>query len=175
MNIIKRDGTEQKFDSDRIRNAILKAMKYGSGIVEEDIAESIAKECESLCEKGDISLTVLNIEDYVYNSLIEYEQFETAKAYEGYRAVQQYKRETNTTDDSILQLVENKNEDLMRENSNKNEYLASTQRDLIAGEVSKDISKRKLIPPHIVQAHEEGILHWHDMDCVKRFQETQAT
>ena len=164
MNIIKRDGTEQKFDSNRIKNAILKAMKYGSGMVEEDIAESIAEGCESLCRQGIIPLTVLNVEDYVYNSLVEYEQFETAKAYEGYRAVQQYKRETNTTDDSILKLVEYKNEDLMRENSNKNEYLASTQRDLIAGEVSKDISKRKLIPPHIVQAHEEGILHWHDMD-----------
>lgn len=164
MKIIKRNGMYQNFDKDRISNAILKAMKNGSGIVEEDIAKDIANECEWYCKEGSDIPTVHEVEDYVYNALIEYEQFETAKAYEGYRAVQEYKRETNTTDESILRLVDTTNEDVMRENSNKNGYLASTQRDLIAGEVSKDISKRKLIPPHIVQAHEEGVLHWHDMD-----------
>lgn len=164
MKIIKRNGMYQNFDKDRISNAILKAMKNGSGIVEEDIAKDIANECEWHCKESSDTPTVHEVEDYVYNALIEYEQFETAKAYEGYRAVQEYKRETNTTDESILRLIDTTNEDVMRENSNKNGYLASTQRDLIAGEVSKDISKRKLIPPHIVQAHEEGILHWHDMD-----------
>lgn len=164
MKIIKRNGMYQNFDKDRISNAILKAMKNGSGIVEEDIAKDIANECECHCKESNDIPTVHEVEDYVYNALIEYEQFETAKAYEGYRAVQEYKRETNTTDESILKLIDTTNEDVMRENSNKNGYLASTQRDLIAGEVSKDISKRKLIPPHIVQAHEEGVLHWHDMD-----------
>lgn len=164
MKIIKRNGMYQNFDKNRISNAILKAMKNGSGIVEEDIAKDIANECECYCKESNDTPTVHEVEDYVYNALIEYEQFETAKAYEGYRAVQEYKRETNTTDESILKLIDTTNEDVMRENSNKNGYLASTQRDLIAGEVSKDISKRKLIPPHIVQAHEEGVLHWHDMD-----------
>lgn len=164
MRIIKRDNATQEFDKNRISNAILKAMKNGSGIVEEDIALDIADKCEWYFKEGSDIPTVHDVENYVYNELISYEQFETAKAYEGYRAVQEYKRETNTTDESILRLIDTTNEDVMRENSNKNGYLASTQRDLIAGEVSKDISKRKLIPPHIVQAHEEGVLHWHDMD-----------
>lgn len=164
IKVIKRDGTEQKFDKDRIYIAIMKAMKNGSGIIEEDIAKAISYNCEEIYNNSKAIPTVNDIEEYVYNSLIEFEQFETAKAYEGYRAVQEYKREVNTTDEGILKLVNTTNEDVMRENSNKNGYLASTQRDLIAGEVSKDISIRKLIPPHIVQAHNEGILHWHDMD-----------
>ena len=89
---------------------------------------------------------------------------ETAKAYEGYRAVQEFKRNNNTTDESILSLVSRKNEDVMDENSNKNGAINATQRDLIAGEVSKDIARRKLIPAYIVQAHDEAVLHWHDMD-----------
>lgn len=164
MRIIKRDNATQEFDKNRISNAILKAMKNGSGIIEEDIALDIADKCEWYFKEGSDIPTVHDVENYVYNELISYEQFETAKAYEGYRAVQEYKRKINTTDESILKLIDTTNEDVMRENSNKNGYLASTQRDLIAGEVSKDIAKRKLIPPHIVQAHEEGILHWHDMD-----------
>jgi ribonucleoside-triphosphate reductase (formate) len=164
IKIIKRDGLSQEFDKERIEKAILKAMKNGSGIVEEDIATSIANTCETHCLQENIILTVHEVEDFVYNSLIEFEQFETAKAYEGYRAVQEYKREVNTTDEAILTLLDRSNEDVMRENSNKNGLIASTQRDLIAGEVSKDISRRKLIPTKIVQAHDEGILHWHDMD-----------
>ena len=88
--------------------------------------------------------------------------------------IQQFKRETNTTDDSILSLIDLSNEEVMNENSNKNPMMASTQRDLIAGEVSKDITRRKKLPARIVQAHDEGVLHFHDMDCVKRFQETQV-
>ena len=164
IKIIKRDGLTVYFDKIRIEKAILKAMKNGSGMVEVDIATSIANACETHYSKEDIAPTVHDIEDYVYNALIEFEQFETAKAYEGYRAVQEYKRETNTTDEAILTLLDRSNEDVMRENSNKNGLIASTQRDLIAGEVSKDISRRKLIPTKIVQAHDEGILHWHDMD-----------
>ena len=164
IKIIKRDGLTVGFDKIRIEQAILKAMKNGSGIVEKDIANSISNACESYYNQEDIVPTVHDIEDYVYNSLIEFEQFETAKAYEGYRAVQEFKREVNTTDEAILTLLDRSNEDIMRENSNKNGLIASTQRDLIAGEVSKDISRRKLIPTKIVQAHDEGILHWHDMD-----------
>ena len=164
IKIIKRDGLTVDFDKDRIEQAILKSMKNGSGIVEVDIATSIANACETHYSKEDIAPTVHDIEDYVYNALIEYEQFETAKAYEGYRAVQEFKREVNTSDEGILKLINEQNEDVMRENSNKNQYLNSTQRDLISGEVSKDITMRKLIPAKIVQAHREGILHWHDMD-----------
>mgnify|MGYP006399498647 CR=1 FL=1 len=110
----------------------------------------------------------------MYLKLIENGHELTAKAYEGYRAIQQFKRETNTTDDSILSLINKTNDDVMKENSNKNASIAATQRDLIAGEVSKDISRRRLIPAHMVQAHDEGTIHWHDMDCVKCSQETQV-
>ena len=110
----------------------------------------------------------------MYDRLVHYGQSVTAKAYEGYRAVQEFKRNTNTTDESILSLINKTNDDVMKENSNKNASIAATQRDLIAGEVSKDISRRRLIPSHMVQAHDEGTIHWHDMDCVKRFQETQV-
>lgn len=164
MEIIKRDGIKADFNKQKITDAILKSMKYGSGIVKEKIAESIGQECEEYFLTENKTPTVHMVEDFVYNSLIKHKQKETAKAYEGYRVIQEYKRETNTTDDSILKLLDTTNEDVMRENSNKNGYVVSTQRDLIAGEVSKDLSKRKLIPTRIVQAHVDGDLHWHDMD-----------
>jgi anaerobic ribonucleoside-triphosphate reductase len=164
MQIIKRDGTKTEFNKQKIVEAILKAMKYGSGIVKEKIADNIAQECEEYFTIENKVPTVHMVENFVYNSLIKHKQKETAKAYEGYRVIQEYKRETNTTDDSILKLLDTTNEDIMRENSNKNGYIVSTQRDLIAGEVSKDLSKRKLIPTRIVQAHVDGDLHWHDMD-----------
>ena len=124
--------------------------------------------------KEDETPTIYKIESYVYDRLVHYGQSVTAKAYEGYRAVQEFKRNTNTTDDSILSLINKTNDDVMKENSNKNASIAATQRDLIAGEVSKDISRRRLIPAHMVQAHDEGTIHWHDMDCVKCSQETQV-
>jgi anaerobic ribonucleoside-triphosphate reductase len=164
MQIIKRDGTKVDFDTQRIRNAILKAMKYGSGIVEESIADKIAYECKKVFSMDDKIPTVHMIEDYIYDTLIKLGHVQTAKSYEGYRVIQEYKREINTTDESILKLLDTTNEDVMRENSNKNGYVVSTQRDLIAGEVSKDLSKRKLIPTRIVQAHVSGDIHWHDMD-----------
>ena len=164
LMIIKRDGSSVGFDKFKIKNAILKSMKYGSGIYREDIANKIATEIEMHCYENSMSPTVHQVEDMVYRMLIENKQELTAKAYEGYRAVQSFKREKNTTDDSILSLLDRSNEEVMNENSNKNGMLASTQRDLVAGEVSKDIARRKLIPAHIVQAHDEGVLHFHDMD-----------
>ena len=164
LNIIKRDGSIVKFNKSKIEDAILKAMKYGSGIYEEEIAKKIADEIEMQSFKNENAPTVYQVEDMVYNKLIEYKHELTAKAYEGYRAVQSFKRETNTTDESIIGLLDKSNEDVISENSNKNGVLASTQRDLIAGEVSKDISRRKIIPAHIVHAHDEGVLHYHDMD-----------
>ncbi|WP_419749931.1 anaerobic ribonucleoside-triphosphate reductase [Terrisporobacter petrolearius] len=164
LNIIKRDGKVVKFDKDKIENAILKAMKNGSGVYIPEIAKEIAEEIETICMERDANATVYKIEEMVYTKLIDYKQKLTAKAYEGYRAVQSFKRTINTTDDSILGLLDRSNEDVLNENSNKNGILASTQRDLVAGEVSKDMSRRKLIPAHIVHAHDEGVLHYHDMD-----------
>ena len=164
MQVIKRDGSQVAFDETKIYEAILKAMKYGSGIVHKDVAKKIAEEIHVIVSKFPTSPTIFQIETYVYLKLIENGQELTAKAYEGYRAIQAFKRETNTTDHSILGLIELTNEEVMNENSNKNAMMASTQRDLIAGEVSKDISRRKKLPARIVQAHDEGILHFHDMD-----------
>lgn len=165
IQIVKRDGSLADFDKSKIMSAIMKAMRYGSGIVKQEIAFLITNECDMLFNvKAKDNPTVKQIEDYVYHALINYGQKETAKSYEGYRAVQEFKRNTNTTDESIMTLVENLNEEVMKENSNKNAIIASTQRDLIAGEVSKDIAMRKLIPSHIVQAHINGAIHWHDCD-----------
>lgn len=164
MNVIKRDGSIAKFTTSKIEKAILRAMKYGSGVVKYDIAKNIAESIHKAFADDQLDPTVYQIEDAVYFALCEEGEDLTAKAYEGYRAVQAFKREKNTTDASILTLVNNTNIDVMNENSNKNPILASTQRDLIAGEISKDISRRILIPTHIVQAHDDGILHWHDMD-----------
>ena len=161
MKVIKRDGLEVEFDKKKIENAILKAMKNGSGIVKPKIAQKIAEEIE---ESVIDNISVAQIEGKVYNLLIKYKQKNTARAYEGYRAVQEFRRNNNTTDESILTLLNKTNEDVIKENSNKNSVIASTQRDLIAGEVSKDIARRKLIPTYIIQAHEEGAIHWHDMD-----------
>ncbi|MBE6051265.1 MAG: anaerobic ribonucleoside-triphosphate reductase [Clostridium sp.] len=164
MDIIKRDGSKVIFDRNKIEDAIIKAMKNGSGIYLPDIARLIADDAVEKFSKEDEIPTIYKIESYVYDRLVHYGQSITAKAYEGYRAVQEFKRNTNTTDESILNLLDKKNEDVMKENSNKNSVIAATQRDLIAGEVSKDISRRRLIPAHMVQAHDEGIIHWHDMD-----------
>ena len=164
LDIIKRDGNVAKFDKNKIENAILKAMKYGSGVYIPEIAKEIAEDIETIYMERDTRATVYKVEEMVYTKLIDYKQKLTAKAYEGYRAVQSFKRTINTTDDSILGLLDRSNEDVLNENSNKNGILASTQRDLVAGEVSKDMSRRKLIPAHIVHAHDEGVLHYHDMD-----------
>lgn len=164
LNIIKRDGNIVEFNKEKIENAIIKAMKYGSGVYIPEIAKEIAIEIEDTYTNDTTTPTVYKVEEMVYTKLIDYKQKLTAKAYEGYRAVQSFKREINTTDDSILGLLDKSNEDVLNENSNKNGMLASTQRDLVAGEVSKDMSRRKLIPAHIVHAHDEGVLHYHDMD-----------
>lgn len=161
--VIKRDGSIVDFDNLKIYGAIMKAMTKGSGIVKEEVAIDIAKTAHHLYQDKEM-ISIFDIEKYVFDSLIQAGEKETARAYEGYRAIQSFKRETNTTDESILGLVNFTNEEVMNENSNKDGVLASTQRDLIAGEVSKDIARRRLLPAHIVQAHDEGILHYHDLD-----------
>ena len=164
IRIIKRDDRVVDFDREKIVEAITKAMKYGSGIYQPEIAEKIAVEIEQHAIDFNETLTVKRVENDVYKKLTQYGCQDTAKAYESYRAVQAFKRQVNTTDDSILGVLDRSNEDVLNENSNKNGVLASTQRDLVAGEVSKDIARRKLIPAHIVQAHDEGTIHYHDLD-----------
>ena len=168
MLITKRNGNTAQFEKKKIYDAIIKAMKYGSGILEENVAIDIANEIEEmLLNRDDVNIkcvSIYDIEALVYDKLIEKNHIYTAKAYEGYRSVQEFKRNTNTTDNEILTLLNNTNEDVLNENSNKNSLIAATQRDLIAGEISKDIARRKLIPAHIVQAHDEGVLHMHDLD-----------
>ena len=163
LKVIKRDGSVVDFDSNKIKIAIIKAMKSVS-IEEEGIAEKIAKDIENIAKVKDSNLTIKQIEDYVFNELVQLGLEEVAKSYEGYRAVQEFKRAVNTTDDSILGLIHTTNEDVLKENSNKDSYLISTQRDLIAGEVCKDLARRRILPAKIVQAHDEGAIHWHDMD-----------
>lgn len=164
LQVIKRNGTKVDFDKDKIVIAIEKAMQSSSGVYIEGQALEIANEIEKLAGEKDLPLSIYDIEGEVYYRLIQNENPATARAYESYKSVQQFKREQNTTDDDILGLLNETNEDLMDENSNKNAVIASTQRDLIAGEVSKDIAKRKMIPGDLVEAHESGAIHIHDMD-----------
>lgn len=161
--VIKRDCTEVDFDKTKIQQAILKAMKYGSGIIKEDIARYISDEIEEYCKDLD-SISIYQIEDMVYDKLISKGERLTAKSYEGYRAVREFQREINTIDESVYGIVTGENKDAIHENSNKNAYIISTQRDLIAGEFSKDYCRRRKLPTKIVQAHDEGVIHFHDMD-----------
>ena len=163
LSVIKRNGNKVNFDSKKIYNAIYRSMKYGSGLVDIDVIDAVVEDIENeLMNRNEV--TIYEIEDLVYMNLIKYKHEMTAKAYEGFRAVQEFKRATNTTDDDIIGLIKGTNKDAIKENSNKNAQKASTQRDLIAGEVSKDIARRKLIPAHIIHAHDMGIIHYHDMD-----------
>lgn len=162
--VIKRNDELVAFDATKIENAILKAMKYGTGIVDEEVARSIAHEIESICMQMQKDITIGQIETHVYIMLIQHGHELTARSYENYRAIQAYRRVNNTTDESILGLINLTNKEVMNENSNKNAMMASTQRDLIAGEISKDITRRKKLPARIVQAHDDGVLHFHDAD-----------
>lgn len=163
LQVIKRNGIKANFDKDKIIIAIKKAMNSPSGVFVEGQAEEIAREIEE--ESSSLEeISIYNIEEKVYYKLIDKKNPATARAYESYKSVQAYKREKNTSDDDILGLLNQTNIDVMDENSNKNPIIASTQRDLIAGEVAKDIAKRKLIPLDLVEAHESGAIHIHDLD-----------
>lgn len=165
LNVIKRNGEKVDFDGNKITLAITKAMKYGSGVFEPEIAGKIAEDIENnLKQIGALTVSIYTIEDMVFDKLITYSQIATAKAYEGYRSVRAHQREENTTDTSIMTLVDRTNYDVLTENSNKDAILNSTQRDLIAGEVSKDMALRKILPAHLAQAHKTGAIHIHDLD-----------
>lgn len=164
MRVIKRDCSEVEFDKMKISSAILKAMKNGSGIVKPKIADEIANEIEEECKDKD-EVSISDIESMVYDKLITKKQRLTAKAYEGYRSIREFQRENeNTTDEEIEELLTGTSEYWATENSNKDEKLVTTQRDYMAGIVSKDMCRRYLLPPEIVQAHDDGIIHFHDID-----------
>nr|DAU18218.1 MAG TPA: anaerobic ribonucleoside triphosphate reductase [Bacteriophage sp.] len=163
MKVVKRDCTLVDFDKNKIYTAIMKAMKDGSGIVKPKVAEDISNE---ICEmhKNDDEIDISTIESEVFDKLITKKQRLTARAYEGYRSKRELQREYNTIDDEIIGLVEDKNVYWKDENANKNSILNPTKRDYIAGSVSTDATKRYLLSPEIVQAHMDGIIHFHDAD-----------
>ena len=165
-NVIKRNGEEVHFDRAKIVNAITKA----NGNVErihqmnpyqiEAIADTIAEQVQETPH----AVNVEDIQDMVETSIMEMRGYEVAQKYVRYRYRRELKRKSNTTDNGILALLDHINEEVNQENSNKNPVINSTQRDYMAGEVSKDLSKRVLLPEEIVRAHEEGIIHFHDTD-----------
>ena len=163
MKVIKRDGRAVDYNREKIAIAIEKAnkeVKPKERVTKEEIRE-ISKYIEELDKKR---ILVEDIQDIIEQQLMDLKKFELAKKYMIYRYTRALVRKANTTDESILGLIKNQNKELLEENSNKNAVLASTQRDYIAGEVSKDLTKRILLPEKITKAHEEGILHFHDMD-----------
>lgn len=163
-NVVKRDGTKEPFNKEKIENAILKAMKNGSGIVKPIIARNIADEIEEGC--SDLkSVEIPAIELMIYEKLIAKKQKLTARAYEGYRSVREFQRKiVNSTDKEIIELIDGNNEYWKGENANKNPILNTTIRDYMAGITSTDAVRRYLLSPEIVQAHDEGVLHFHDAD-----------
>lgn len=163
VKVLKRDCSEVDFDKAKISRAIMKAMKNG-GVIQPKIADTIADEIEKSCY-NDETISIYDIENIVFQKLIDKKAVLTAQAYEGYRKTREFQREmSNTTDEEIRELLGGINDYWNSENSNKNPRLVTTQRDYMAGIASKDISRRFLLPPEIVQAHEEAILHFHDMD-----------
>ena len=166
MRVIKRNGAEVEFDIVKIIAAVTKA----NDVVDEEarmtpvqiqrIAESVEFSCQSLGRAP----TVEEIQDFVEHQIMAHGAFEVAKRYITYRYNRSLVRKSNTTDDKILSLIECNNEEAKQENSNKNPVVNSTQRDYMAGEVSRDLTNRLLLPEDIVKAHEEGIIHFHDTD-----------
>ena len=163
MKVIKRDGRAVDYDREKIRIAIDKAnqeVRPRERATKEEVKEII----NYIEELGKKRILVEDIQDIIEEKLMEVQKYELAKKYIVYRYTRALVRKQNTTDESILGLIRNENKELAEENSNKNTMLASTQRDYIAGEVSRDLTKRMLLPEKISKAHEEGILHLHDAD-----------
>lgn len=159
--IIKRDGRTVPFEKEKIYTAIMMAMKFGSGLIKEQVAIDIAEELAEYAKMRD-SVSVTEIESMVFSKLIDKDQLLTAKAYEGYRSVREFQRNTkNTTDKTLFELLAGKNEYWNEENSNKDAMLVTTQRDYMAGIQSTDMSRRILLTPDVVQAHDDGIIHFH--------------
>lgn len=165
MKIIKRNGAEEIFDQSKIINAVKKANFAGEKgrISDEEIAD-VTDYVEYKCNKLGRAVSVEEIQDMVENQLMAKGAFELARRYVRYRYTRSLVRKSNTTDNKILSLIECANEEVKQENSNKNPAVNSVQRDYMAGEVSRDLTKRLLLPPDIVEAHEQGIIHFHDTD-----------
>jgi anaerobic ribonucleoside-triphosphate reductase len=161
MKVVKRDGREVEFDANKIKVAIRKANNEVD-IIERVSEEKIDNIVQDIVEKG--INNVEDIQDFIEKNLVELGLYKLSKKYIVYRYTRSLVREANTTDESILSLVKNSNKEVGEENSNKNSSVASTQRDLIAGEVSKDLTRRILLPKRISDAHNNGILHFHDSD-----------
>ena len=166
MKIIKRSGSENEFDADKIIAAISKAnteVPTMERLSEEQIAE-IASNVESICEEMHRALNVEEIQDLVEDQIMNKRAFALARKYITYRYNRALVRKSNSTDKQILSLIECDNEEVMQENSNKNPTVNSVQRDYMAGEISKDLTARLLLDPEIVKAHQEGLIHFHDSD-----------
>lgn len=163
MKVIKRNSAEVNFDEFKIINALKKANNESKEMSENDIT-LIANEIRNKCAKLKRAVPVEEIQDYVENALMKHNNFETARLYIRFRHQKELNRKQNTTDAKILSLIEDKNEEIKQENSNKNPTIVSVQRDYMAGEVSKDLAKRYLLPKDVIEAHEKGIIHFHDMD-----------
>lgn len=166
MKIIKRNGSEVTFEVEKIVNAIAKA---NAEVPEDQRLTAREIQFASLnvtdeCEKAGHTVTVEEVQDLVEDQLMALDRFEVARKYIIYRYIQNQKRHKNTTDDKILSLIECNNEEVKQENSNKNPTVVSVQRDYMAGEVSKDLVQRELLPEDIVAAHNEGLIHFHDSD-----------
>lgn len=165
-NVIKRNGEEVSFDLDKIVNAITAANKEVDRLHQlndyqvQAIADNIAKQIEIMTH----AIHVEDIQDMVETGIMEMRGYEVAQKYVRYRYKRELARKSNTTDNGILALIDHLNEEVNQENSNKNPVINSTQRDYMAGEVSKDLTKRMLLPEEIVEAHEQGIIHFHDSD-----------
>lgn len=165
-NVIKRNGEEVKFDLSKIENAIFAANKEVDKLHQLSdyqvyaIADNLAKHIEEMTH----AVHVEDIQDMVETGIMEMRGYEVAQKYVRYRYKRELARKSNTTDNGILSLIEHMNEEVNQENSNKNPVINSTQRDYMAGEVSKDLTKRMLLPEDIVEAHEAGIIHFHDSD-----------
>ena len=166
MKIIKRDGSEATFNLEKIKIAIKKANLSVSETqrLDDETIDNIAVSVENKCEAFGRAPSVEEIQDMVEFAIIDTGKYHLAKNYITYRYQRAMKRSANTTDERILTLVDQCNEDIKQENSNKNPTIISTQRDYIAGEASKDISDRLLLPQDIVEADNEGIIHFHDKD-----------
>jgi len=164
MNILKRDCSIAEFDKSKIYNAIMRAMTAGSGIVKPDIAQEVADEIAIEAQMIN-ELDVSTVEDMVYTKLTSKGEVLTAKAYEGYRSIREYQRNIESpTDTATEELITGQSDYWNKENSNKDAALNTTQRDYMAGIVSTDLCRRKFLPPEIVQAHDDGIIHFHDAD-----------
>lgn len=166
MQVIKRNGSEEIFDSNKIRIALEKANMEmrAENKIKEELINRVVSEVEQECDAVERAVNVEEIQDYVEDKLIEVGAIYLAKAYIKYRYQHALMRKENTTDSKILSLINLSNEEIKQENSNKNPIIVSTQRDYMAGEVSKDLSERFLLPEEVVKAHKEGIIHFHDED-----------